>query len=270
MTLPEHIISRKLLDGRGMLASNNQVFQFSYHRKDYFAKIYREPSCFEREIFALENFGHAGIPVPEIAFKSALYGGSQSSLVVTEGMKGTTLDKIERQRQRYCYQAGELLAQIHAIKIPAIVQPLVIPIAEVAEGIASFTRDENINHPLLQCMDKTLAELNLSNNLVLSHGDYIGRHIFVFRRAVSGIVDWEYIRAARPELDVGYCCAALEIFGSAEDERSFIQGYGLNFDDSINHRVKLYYKIILAKYWKRRGRTQDYQKAMCSIAAHPG
>jgi len=269
MTIPQHIISRKLLDRRDMRMGNNEVFQFSYHRKDYFAKIYKEPSGFQREIFALENFGGADIPVPEIVFKSASYGGAESCLVITERIKGTTLDKIERQRQKYCYQAGHLLAKIHAIKIPALVQPLVIPIEEIAQGIASFAQDENIRHPLLLSMEGTFAELNQSNNIVMSHGDYIGRHIFVFRGIVSGIVDWECIRAARPEVDLGHCCAFLEIFGNPEDEPSFIKGYGSTFDERITHRLKLYYKIIFAHYWKKLNKEQEYQKAMRSIEAHP-
>jgi aminoglycoside phosphotransferase (APT) family kinase protein len=164
---------------------------------------------------------------------------------------------------------GHRLAKIHALKIPAMVQPLVIPTEEIAQGITNFAQAENIRHPLLLCMEKTFEELNLSNNIVMSHGDYIGRHIFVFRGAVSGIVDWECIRSARPEVDLGHCCAFLEIFGSPEDEPSFIKGYGLTFDESITHRLKFYYKIIFAHYWKKLNKEQEYQKAMRSIKAHP-
>jgi aminoglycoside phosphotransferase (APT) family kinase protein len=269
MTIPEHIISRKLTSRRDIRLGNNQVFGFSYQRKQFFAKIYKERGGFQRETFALENFGKSDIPVPKIVFKSTSHGGTENCLVITERIKGTTLDKVERSRNKYCYQVGRLLAKIHAIKIPAMVRPLVIPVEEIAKGIRLFADQEKIAHPLLRFLETTLEELNLSSDIVMSHGDYIGRHIFVFRGTVSGIVDWECIRAARPEIDLGHCSAFLEIFGGPEDMQSFIRGYGLTFDENINNRLKLYYKIIFARYWKRLNREQEYQRAICSIRSQP-
>jgi aminoglycoside phosphotransferase (APT) family kinase protein len=269
MTISEHIISQKLKDRRGLWPGHNQVFEFSYQGKRYFAKLYKEKEGFQRETLALENFGAADIPVPKIVFTSTSYGGAENCLLITERIKGTTLDNIERRRNSYCYQAGRLLAKIHALKIPALVQPLVIPVEEIAQQIIAFAANEKIQHPLLRSLETTLEELNLSPDTVLSHGDYISRHIFVFRGTVSGIVDWEGIRAARPELDLGHCSAFLEIFGDPTDVHSFIKGYGANFDEAINNKLKLYYKIIFARYWKRLNKEQEYKRAICSINTQP-
>lgn len=269
MTIPEHIINRKLKSKRDLGLGHNHVFAFAHQGKRYFAKIYKEREGFQRESFALENFGAADIPVPAVVFKSTSYGSADNCLLITERIKGTTLDYIERGRSSYCYQAGRVLAKIHALKIPALVQPLVIPIEDIANQIITFAVNEKIEHPLLRALETTLEELNLSTHTVLSHGDYIGRHIFVFRGAVSGIVDWECIRAACPELDLGHCSAFLEIFGGPTDVHSFIKGYGANFDEALNHKLKFYYKIIFARYWKRLNKEQEYQRAICSINAQP-
>lgn len=269
MTIPEHVITRKLIGRRNIRIGHNEVFRFLYDGKQYFAKIYKEERGFQREIYALENFGGADIPVPDIVFKAASYGSGDRSLVITEKIKGTTLDKIKLHRDKYCYEVGRLLARIHSMQIPATMETLVIPVEEIANHVLLFANNENIRHPSLEVIRETLEDLNGSEGIVMSHGDYIGRHIFVFQGVVSGIVDWECLRASRPEIDLGHCSAFLEIFGNPEDERDFIEGYGLTFDEDIKNKLKLYYKIIFARYWKRLKREKEHQRAMHSIRTQP-
>lgn len=265
MSIPEHVITRKLTERRNIRVGHNEVFRFLYKRKQYFAKIYKEEHGFQRETYALEHFGGYDIPVPNIAFKSASYGSDKKSLLITEKIEGTTLDRIKRHREKYCYEVGELLSRIHLLPITAAVVPLVIPVDEIADHVLVFADNENIRHPLLEVIRQTLEDLNTTDGIVMSHGDYIGRHLFVFRGAVSGIVDWECLRASRPEIDLGHCAAFLEIFGNPDDERDFIKGYGLTFDEDIKNKLKLYYKLIFARYWKRLNREKEYQQAMRSI-----
>jgi aminoglycoside phosphotransferase (APT) family kinase protein len=269
MMLPEHIVSRKLLDRHELGESNNKVCKFSYRKKQYYAKIYNEKVCFQRETYALENFGGADIPVPQIVFKSAAFGTDESCLVVTEQIKGTTLDDIQRQRNKYCYQAGRMLSRIHSLKVAAVASPLVIPGEEIARQLNHFADEENIRHPLLQAIEKTLAELDSSYQGVMSHGDFIGRHILVSRGTISGIIDWENLRTARPEFDLGYSRALLELVGSPEEEHSFVKGYGLPFDENLTCKLKFFYKALFASHWKREGKMERYQQAVSSIKAHP-
>lgn len=269
MSIPEHIVSRKLAAARSVGLGNNSVTGFGYGGKRYFAKIYKEEGCFRREVYALENFGRADIPVPEIAFKSACYGESGSCLLVTEKIKGTTLDKINLQRERYCYEVGRLLANIHAIEIPEAAPLLVIPVDELVSELNAFAESHEIRHPMLGVMRETLEELNRSGHAVLSHGDYISRHIFLCRGGVSGVVDWECLRVASPEVDLGHCAAFLEIFGRPGEESQFTSGYGEAYDVEIKNRLKLYYKIVFARYWKRLNRAHEYRLAMSSIKTQP-
>ncbi len=269
MSLPEHIISRKLADARGVGLGNNSVVGFGHQGKRYFAKVYKKEDCFRREVYALENFRRSDIPVPEIAFKSACFGEAGSCLLVTERIKGTTLDKVNFQRERYCYEVGRLLANIHAIKIPEDARSLVIPVDETVSEVSEFAESQGIRHPLLRVIRETLEELNRSDNFVLSHGDYISRHIFVCRGGVSGVVDWECLRASSPELDIGHCAAFLEIFGKPGEEPQFLKGYGSAYDVEIKNRLKLYYKVIFARYWKSLNREAEYRQAMHSIETQP-
>lgn len=269
MMLPERIVRRKLLDLREMGETNNKVFQFSYRKKRYFAKIYKAQVCFQRETYALENFGKADIPVPEIVFKSASFGADESCLVVTEHIKGTALDNVQRQRNTYCYQAGRMLSKIHSLPIASIAQPLVIPGEEIARQLTVFADEEKIRHPLLQSIEQTLAEVNSSHHAVMSHGDFIGRHILVSKGTISGIIDWENLRTARPEFDLGHSRALLELVGSPEEEHEFVKGYGLPFDENLTRKLKFFYKVLLAGNWKREKKVEKYQQAVSSLKAHP-
>lgn len=269
MMLPEQIVSRKLHDRREVGESNNRVFQFSYRKKQYYAKIYKEKVCFQRETYALENFGAADIPVPKIVFKSDSFGVDERCLVVTEHIKGTTLDDIQRERNKYCYQAGRMLSKIHSLQVASIAPPLVIPGEEIARQLTVFADEENIRHPLLQAIEQTLAEVNSSHHGIMSHGDFIGRHILVSRGAISGIIDWENLRTARPEFDLGHSCALLELVGSQEDENSFVKGYGLPFDENLTRKLKFFYKVLFASHWKRGQKVEKYQQAVASIKAQP-
>jgi len=269
MTIPEHIVRRKLIDRHKLGESNNRVFQFSYRKKRYYAKIYKEQVCFQRETYALENFGDADLPVPRIVFKSASFGADEKCLIVTEQIKGTTLDNIQRQRNKYCYQAGCILSKIHSLQIAEMAPPLVIPVREITKQLTVFADEENIRHPLLQSMEQTLVELNSSHHVVMSHGDFIGRHILVSRGTISGIIDWENLRTARPEFDLGHSRALLELSGSPEEERNFIKGYSLPFDENLTRKLKFYYKVLFASHWKREKNVEKYQQAVVSIKAQP-
>ena len=266
--LPEHIIDRKIAERRGALVGHNRVFQFSYQRRDYFAKFYRGEEGFQRETYALENFSRADIPVPEIVFKSSSYGEAAERLVVTERLKGTMLDQVKQNRNKYCHEIGRLLSLIHAIRIPPFIEPLVIPTREIAGDIIRLAAAMNIEHPLLACVEQTLEELNASTDKVLLHGDYIGRHIFVFNEEVTGIIDWECLRVARREIDLAHCCAFLDIFGQPNEVEKFIEGYGQPFDERLNNNFRLYYKIIFAHYWKRLEKEHEHQRALHAIRTH--
>ena len=267
--LPERIVSRKLLDLREMGASNNKVFQFSYSKKQYFAKIYKEQVGFQRETYALENFGKSDIPVPEIVFKSTSFGTDESCLVVTRQIKGTPLDNIRCRRKTYCFQAGRVLSKIHALKVAGTAPPLVIPVEEIAKQLAVFAKEEKIRHPLLQSIAQTLEELNSSHHVVMSHGDFIGRHILVSGGSISGIIDWENLRTARPEFDLGHSRALLEVFGGSEEEHEFVKGYSLPFDENLTRKLKFYYQVLFASYWKREKKIDKYQRAVRFIKAQP-
>lgn len=267
--LPEHIIDRKIAERSDALVGNNRVFQFSYQRRAYFAKFYRGEEGFQRETYALENFSRADIPVPEIVFKSSAYGAAAERLVVTERLRGTMLDKVKRNRDKYCYEIGRLLSRIHSIRIPSFIEPLVIPTREIAVDILRLAEAMNIEHPLLGCVEQTLEKLNSSNDKVLLHGDYIGRHIFVFNEEVTGIIDWECLRVARREIDIAHCCAFLDIFGQPNEVEKFIEGYGQPFDERLNDNFRLYYKIIFAHYWKRLAKENEHQRALDAIRTHP-
>lgn len=269
MSLPENIVSRKLSAARRVGFGNNNVVGFSHGGKRYFAKTYKAEVCFERETYALENFRAAGIPVPSVAFKSASYGEAGDCLLVTERLAGSPLDEVERGRGRYCHEMGRLLSAIHALDIPEMIEPVVIPVDEIAGSVTDFAERHDIRHPLLAVMRETLEQLNRSGPVVLSHGDYISRHIFVCRGVVSGVVDWECLRAAPPELDLGHCSAFLEIFGRPGEEEQFAKGYGAGFDPEIKDRVKLYYKVVFARYWERLKREREYRQALRSIEAQP-
>ncbi len=53
MSLPEHIVVRKLTAVRGVGYGNNNVVGFSHRGRQYFAKTYKTVEGFERETYAL-------------------------------------------------------------------------------------------------------------------------------------------------------------------------------------------------------------------------
>lgn len=269
MMLPEHIVRQKLSDGRHMPASNNKVFQFSHQGKQYYAKIYKKKVCFERETFALENFGASDIPVPKIVFKSASFGEAGSCLIVTEQIKGRPLSSIQRHRHRYNQESGRLLSKIHRLEFAQIARPMDISFDEFEHKMKAFAQEENLEHPLLKLIKQTWEELKDSTRQdVMSHGDYCDRHIFALRGAISGILDWEQLRFVKQEYDLAHECALIDIFGRPGDERDFIRAYGLPFDEDLTCKLKFYYKLLFANHWKKAKLEKRYRKALCSIKAH--
>ncbi|HEX7175272.1 MAG TPA: aminoglycoside phosphotransferase family protein [Pyrinomonadaceae bacterium] len=248
-----------------MQAGNNDVLRFSYGGEEYFAKAYKNKACFRRELYALENFLASEIPVPEVVYKSKSCEGAENGLIVMRKAGGMPLDKIEVRRNEYCYEMGCLLSRIHSLELQTEIEPWIIPAQEIAGQVLAFSEEENIRHRTSGLVEKTFEKFKLSQSVVVSHGDYIERNVLGSDGRITGIVDWECLRAARPEVDLGYCCAFLDIFRNPDEERSFIKGYSLKFDEQLKDEIKLLYKMILARYWQQTGKSQEYQKALSAV-----
>jgi aminoglycoside phosphotransferase (APT) family kinase protein len=265
MTIPESVCRRVLSERRDVQAGNNDVLRFSYGGEEYFAKAYKNKTCFRRELYALENFFASGIPVPEVVYKSESCEGAVNGLIVMKKAGGMPLDKIEVRRNEYCYEMGRLLSRIHSLELTPAIETWAVPAQEIAAQVLAFSQEESIRQRMVGLVEKTTEKIKRSQSIVVSHGDYLERNMLGSEGVITGIVDWECLRAARAEVDLGYCCAFLDIFRNSDEERSFIKGYSLKFDEELKDDIKLIYKIILALYWQQTEKNEEHQKALSAV-----
>lgn len=182
---------------------------------------------FENEAWGLAKCGALGLPVPavlalqhhptgsgrvlSVMVESRLRGRMLKHVILSGGLGQTDLRCCAR-------EAGRLLAHINSVEIAgagpldASGARLLIDGSETTNWIALRAEElqDRARHFGIQVeMDRALKAVTSHPAAYhqvtrLLHGDFGTKHVLVWRRAITGIVDFELCRAGDPAEDIAY------------------------------------------------------------------
>ena len=90
----------------------------------------------------------------------------------------------------------------------------------------------------------------------LCHGDFRNGNLLIYRKRLTGIIDWEFTHIGNPLEDIGWFCARCWRFGNDKEEAGgigqlsdFIESYETTNPQKVNWLELPYWKIVATVQW---------------------
>lgn len=205
---------------------NNQIWKIEHSGgHDYLKRYLTGVDAYRRELWALAAL-KGKLPVPQVLLTRE-DDGTGHPFVLTRGIEGVPLDKVDHGRVPLVAQMGAVLARLHSLQgelrpLPAVVKPRAVPTVDEflkATG-AEFGSIINRNR-----VAATLQALREPRRPVLAHGDFGDYQCLVAAGQIVGVVDWEGVGSAEPEVDLALAGAFLRAFREPAEEAALMDGY---------------------------------------------
>lgn len=163
----------------------------------------------------------AGIPVPEPIFEFDAQDQLERAYVVAF-VDGETLPRrlldapgFGRARERFCGQAGELLARLHAIDVGEAA--FLAGTADSRDPLAAVIARLDLYgeaHPALELAIRWLERHRPQTRpRQLLHGDFRTGNMLLDEEGIRAVLDWECSHLGSPAEDMGWLCLRQFRFG---------------------------------------------------------
>jgi aminoglycoside phosphotransferase (APT) family kinase protein len=174
----------------------------------------------------LQLAGAAGIPEPQLIYVLVETDGLGAGFLM-QWLEGETLggrivrsDQFSELRPRLALQAGEILAQIHALdwKTADLEEslPTISPEVLIRETWAYY-RDLEVPVPMIDYSGRWLLEnLPDESRITLVHGDFRNGNLMVTPGGINAVLDWELAHLGDPVRDLGWLCVNSWRYGKRE------------------------------------------------------
>jgi len=163
------------------------------------------------------------IPVPE-ALKYLKEGAAE--YLITSGIEGTPVYQLPKeQREGGVKVLAEALKLIHSLDTEGCPRTSTI---DDKIKLAKNNTDDPLKKPNLANLEK----VNVSENIVFTHGDYCLPNILVTEDGkLGGVIDWDYGGLADHYVDFVSCLWSLKYnFGEGDWISQFLNEYGIELD----------------------------------------
>ena len=179
--------------------------------------------------------GAAGVPSPAVLHVLEPSDGLGAGLIM-EHVDGETIArkivrdaKYAKARARLAWQAGEILARIHAIGLAGLPRlPLMTANGEFAELHETYARDGQ-PRPVFELAFRWLERYAPPEPArpTLVHGDFRNGNLIVGEDGIRAVLDWELSCLGDPVRDLGWLCTNSWRFGEIDKP---VGGFGTRED----------------------------------------
>jgi aminoglycoside phosphotransferase (APT) family kinase protein len=241
---------------------NNQIWKIEYaDRHDYLKRYLTGADAYRRELWALTAL-KGKLPVPAVLLARE-DDGSGCPFVLTSGIGGKPLDKVDDGRVPLVAQMGMMLARLHNQQgklgpLPAVMKPRLAPAVDAFLEATPAEFGSLINRDRVAAALQAVRE---PRRPVLTHGDFGDYQCLVADGQIAGVVDWESVGLGEPEIDLALAGAFLRAFRAPAEEAAFVDGYrqASRFRPDLNLYEDLLQVSLLSLHALWRGRGQDFE-----------
>jgi aminoglycoside phosphotransferase (APT) family kinase protein len=250
---------------------NNQIWKIEYAGgHDYLKRYVTGVDAYRRELWALTAL-KGRLPVPEVLLARE-DDGTRCPFVLTRGIAGTPLDKVETSREPLVAQMGGMLARLHNLHdqlgpLPSCVAPLPLPSADEFRKAVSPELTAFIDRRDLDVARQSLVK---PQRPVLAQRDFGDWQCLVAESRIVGWVDWEAASVSEPEADLAFAGAFLRTFRAPTEEAAFLAGYEQSSRFHPNRELyeclRTVFLVSLHALWRSRGQTFEAERARLALA----
>lgn len=217
------------------------------------------------EAAVIEQARAAGVPVAAIRYVLQPDEGLGQGFVA-ERVNGVALPrKILRDpryaavRQRLACRFGEMLAQIHAMSVPAAAPLVLLTAEEQVESIERSYRSRAMRSAVfelaLRWLRARLPAMACSSPTVV-HGDFRLGNVMIDQYGVTAVLDWELVHRGDPAEDLGWVTVNSWRFGNIDAVvggvgtlESLMQGYRARGGRSIDAESVSFWRALGSLRW---------------------
>jgi aminoglycoside phosphotransferase (APT) family kinase protein len=241
---------------------NNQIWEIQHaDGRDYLKRYMAGRDCYLREAWALEML-KGRVPVPKVRLARE-DDGAGCPILLTRGVSGVPLDKVEAGRVPLVARMGTALAGLHNIAdefgpLPPFLRPQPGPRLDDAAPLLDAEVAGLID---LERLRAAMTRLAQPRRPVVAHRDFGDWQCLVAEGEIVAIVDWEATSISDPEADLAFAGAFLRAFRVSDEESAFLGAYqeaGRNRPDLVLYE-DLIQGFLLALHVLWRGRGQAFE-----------
>ncbi len=223
-----------------------------------------EKISLETEAALMQAAERAGVPSPHVYYVIGPQDDFGRGFFMSH-VEGEALGrKIVRDeifaaiRPRLAYQAGEILARIHAVdpaKLPDL--PRISPAEEVATMFETYRR-LSAPRPVFELAFRWLRERMPPTDAKprLVHGDFRNGNMLITPQGVSAVLDWELAHIGDPMRDLGWICTAAWRFsvidkpvGGFGQREDLMAGYEAAGGAKVDPQVLRFWETLGSLRW---------------------
>jgi aminoglycoside phosphotransferase (APT) family kinase protein len=254
---------------------NNQIWEIQYAAGcDYLKRYLTGRDGYLREVWALESL-QGRVPVPKVRLARE-EDGAGCPILLTRGVSGVPLDKVEAGRVPLVARMGTALAGLHNVAdelgpLPPFIRPRPGPCLDDAAPLLDAEVAGAID---LERVRAAMTSLAQPRRPVLAHRDFGDYQCLVAEGEIAAIVDWEAASVSDPEADLAFAGAFLRAFRVPDEESAFLGAYQeacRNRPDPVLYE-DLIQGFLLALYalWRGRGQAFEAERAKRALLANAG
>lgn len=204
------------------------------------------------------------LPVPEVYQSGITEQGN--TYIVMEFLEGssltTVLENKEECSEALFEQIGQILAEIHQdsfekegnldenLKIQPGLPPILEWYAYFLNGVSGKKLGSGWKREIERIVEACESDLKrMTEEFVLTHGDFRPANLLVYEDCVTGVLDWEFVLSAPRYFDIGQFIREEEGLTEA-GKRAFYRGYQKGSKDR------------LPEDWERLARLMDIATMM--------